>query len=413
MSLTKIKQIDGLQDNIDLIESLPWTLNHVVPKNNFDTSTHSPTPTALFIRDDGLKMYVGDFTNKKVFQYTLSTAWDISSASFDSKEFDTSSQVTTGLQGVWLSTDGLKMFIVASLPKKIFEYDLSVAFDISTATFNSVSLDVTAQGSARDIFFREDGLRFFLAEPTGIEIDQYSLTVAYDLSTASYDSISFDVSPEMSSVMDVFFKDDGLKMFVVDVVVGIVFQYTLSTAWDISTAYFDNIQFDTLATAINALFFKKHGATFYVADNTTDQIQAFEVATQDDNPFTDDEKTTLDINTARFDVAQEYTATQNFNATTLTDAANISWDASVNQVTSVTLAGNRTLDNPTNLVDGATYIIIIKQDGTGTRTLAYGSAYKFPGGNAPVLSTGINDVDIISFVCDGTNMFGVAQLDFS
>ena len=121
----------------------------------------------------------------------------------------------------------------------------------------------------------------------------------------------------------------------------------------------------------------------------------------------------FDVDTAKLDVAQEYTATQNFNATTLADAANISWDASANQVTSVTLAGNRTLDNPTNMVDGATYVLIIKQDGTGTRTLAYGSAYKFPGGTAPTLSTGVNDIDLISFVSDGTNMYGIFQGDFS
>ncbi len=116
---------------------------------------------------------------------------------------------------------------------------------------------------------------------------------------------------------------------------------------------------------------------------------------------------------ALLSAANEYTKTQNFNATTLTDGVNISWDLESNQVTSVILEGNRTLDNPTNLIDGATYIITVKQDGTGTRTLAYGSVYKFPGGTAPTLSTGANDVDIISFVSDGTNMYGVFQGDFS
>ena len=120
----------------------------------------------------------------------------------------------------------------------------------------------------------------------------------------------------------------------------------------------------------------------------------------------------FDADTAKLDVAQEWTATQNFNATTLTDAANISWDASVNQVASVTLAGNRTLDNPTNLKNGATYILTIKQDATGSRTLAYGTAYKFPGSTAPTLTTAANAVDIITFVSDGTNMNGVFQGDF-
>lgn len=120
-----------------------------------------------------------------------------------------------------------------------------------------------------------------------------------------------------------------------------------------------------------------------------------------------------DVDTAKLDVAQEFTATQNFNATTLTDGATINWDLSANQVASVTLGGNRTLAAPTNLKDGATYILIIKQDATGSRTLTFNGAYKFPGGTAPTLTTSANAVDIISFVSDGTSLFGVAQLDFS
>ena len=112
--------------------------------------------------------------------------------------------------------------------------------------------------------------------------------------------------------------------------------------------------------------------------------------------------------------AREYTKTQNFNMTTLSDGANISWDLSQNQVAKVTLAGNRTLDAPSNQVAGATYILIVVQDGTGGRTLnTSASAYKFPGGTEPTLSTGANAVDILTFVSDGSSMLGVAQLNFS
>jgi len=112
--------------------------------------------------------------------------------------------------------------------------------------------------------------------------------------------------------------------------------------------------------------------------------------------------------------AREYTKAQNFNMTTLSDGANISWDLSSNQVATVTLGGNRTLDNPSNQVAGCTYILIVKQDGTGSRTLnTSASNYKFPGGTEPTLSTGANAVDILTFVSDGSSMFGVAQLNFS
>ena len=104
---------------------------------------------------------------------------------------------------------------------------------------------------------------------------------------------------------------------------------------------------------------------------------------------------------------------QGFGTQTLTDAATISWNVQTQQVAKVTLGGNRTLDAPTNMVDGFTYILRVIQDGTGSRTLAYNAVYKWPGGVAPVLSTAINAIDILTFVSDGTNMYGVAQKGFA
>lgn len=94
-----------------------------------------------------------------------------------------------------------------------------------------------------------------------------------------------------------------------------------------------------------------------------------------------------------------------FDPQTLTDGANIAWDLDDGGSADVTLAGNRTLDNPTNMVDGAIYRLRIIQDGTGTRTLAYGAAYLWPGGVAPTLTATAGAVDIITWLCDGTDMY--------
>jgi len=83
---------------------------------------------------------------------------------------------------------------------------------------------------------------------------------------------------------------------------------------------------------------------------------------------------------------------------TLTDGANISVDLGANQNFTVTLAGNRTLDNPTNIVVGQTGSIFIVQDGTGSRTLSFGSYYDFAGGTAPTLTTTASAVDRIDYV---------------
>ena len=113
----------------------------------------------------------------------------------------------------------------------------------------------------------------------------------------------------------------------------------------------------------------------------------------------------------------EYSKQQYFDMTTLTatddSSGGIAWDLGANQVAQLTLAASSTLANPTNIEAGATYVLIVKQDGTGNRTLAYDSKYKFPNGNAPTLSTGANDVDVLCFVSDGTNLYGNAMLDMS
>lgn len=104
---------------------------------------------------------------------------------------------------------------------------------------------------------------------------------------------------------------------------------------------------------------------------------------------------------------QQYSA-----ETTLTFNATQTWDVSVNQMTKVTLTANATLSAPTNMVAGGTYSLRVIQDSTGSRTLAYNSVFKWPGGSTPTLSTAPNAIDIITFISDGTNMYGAIQKAF-
>lgn len=116
-----------------------------------------------------------------------------------------------------------------------------------------------------------------------------------------------------------------------------------------------------------------------------------------------------DVTIAGLEKAQEFTKTQNFNATTLADGATISWDASANQVTSVTITDNRTMAAPTNLVDGAVYLLMIIQDGTGSRTMSWNAVFKFTGGTAPTLTTTASAKDILIFYSDGANMYEIGR----
>ena len=89
--------------------------------------------------------------------------------------------------------------------------------------------------------------------------------------------------------------------------------------------------------------------------------------------------------------------------TALTDAATITPDFDDNNNFSVTLGGNRTLANPSNITAGQSGVIVVTQDGTGSRTLSFGSNFKFAGGTAPTLTTTASAVDVIAYFCESTS----------
>lgn len=105
----------------------------------------------------------------------------------------------------------------------------------------------------------------------------------------------------------------------------------------------------------------------------------------------------------RTDTAQTFTAAQRGSITTLTDGATITPDFAANNHYQVTLGGNRTLANPTNVVAGQSGAIRIVQDGTGSRTLSYGGNWKFPAGVAPVLTTTANAVDLLVYFVESSS----------
>jgi hypothetical protein len=110
----------------------------------------------------------------------------------------------------------------------------------------------------------------------------------------------------------------------------------------------------------------------------------------------------FDAATAKTNVAQSFTAAQRGTVSALTDGATITPDFAVANNFSVTLGGNRTLANPTNVVVGQSGVIKITQDGTGSRTLAFGSSWDWQGGVAPTLTTTANAVDILVYYVDGS-----------
>jgi hypothetical protein len=130
------------------------------------------------------------------------------------------------------------------------------------------------------------------------------------------------------------------------------------------------------------------------------------------NPTSDVTVTLPDATTtvAGLAVAQSFTKAQRGDVVSLTDAATIAVDLSLGNNFSVTLGGNRTLGAPTNTTAGQSGVIVVTQDGTGSRTLAYNSIYKFAGGTAPTLTTTASAVDVLAYYVESATRITVTSL---
>jgi DNA-binding beta-propeller fold protein YncE len=117
-------------------------------------------------------MYVIGATGDDVNEYDLSTAWDISSASY-LQNFSVAAQETTP-QGIFFNPDGTKMYVIGATGDDVNEYDLSTAWDISSASYLQNFSVYAQETSPSGIFFKPDGTKMYVIGFTGDAVWQYS-----------------------------------------------------------------------------------------------------------------------------------------------------------------------------------------------------------------------------------------------
>ena len=162
------------------------------------------------------------------------------------------------------------MYIAGNSSDSILEYDLSTAWDISTASYLQ-AFDISAQETGlQGLFFKPDGTKMYVVGSSGDDVNEYDLSAAWDVSSASYLQ-NFSVAAQDTSPEAIFFKPDGTKMYVGGGANDSTFEYDLSTAWDVSTASY--VQGSVGAAAQNnGIFFKPDGTVFYFVSTDTDRI---------------------------------------------------------------------------------------------------------------------------------------------
>jgi len=247
---------------------------------SFSVATQETVPLGLAFNSDGTAFYVVGYNGDAVFRYDLSTAYDISTASY-SNTISVAAQATD-CSGIMFNPAGTKMYITNNgTPSAVFQYSLSTAFDLTTATYDSVSFDFSTQdGSVFNPTFNSDGTKLYVAGNTGDSIYQYSLSTAYDISTMSYDSVSLSVASVDTIPVGVLFNSTGSVMYLLGGANNSMFEYSLTTPYDISTATYTptSFSFTTVDTQVRGFIFKPDGLKLYAVGITNDTIYQYSTA---------------------------------------------------------------------------------------------------------------------------------------
>ena len=258
---TVTKSITGKERNQHLYEfalgtpydgsTISFTNANTLVRGNAENADQYGLSTieGFCFNNNGTKAYAVDSFHARVIQYTLTSAYDVTTLLY-SKELDISAR-GTGPVAITFNNDGTKMYIIENGGKadaspvitggKINEYAVSSAYDIATATYTD-SLDVSAQdANMKDLYFNDvargavdAGKLLFVVGDDGNDVNEYLLTTAYDVSTASFVD-AYVTTSEDSSPKAIAFDNDGDKLFVIGSADNTFNQYPLVTGFDIST----------------------------------------------------------------------------------------------------------------------------------------------------------------------------------
>jgi DNA-binding beta-propeller fold protein YncE len=190
-------------------------------------SAQSSSPQAVAFSSDGTKMYILDEGSETVYEYALSTAWNVSTAVYASLSKLVSAQSNYSY-GVAFSSDGTKMYILDESTKVVYQYTLSTAWNVSTASYASLNVSVSAQSSSPyGVAFSSDGTKMYIVDYSNKAVYQYTLSTAWNVSTAVYASLNVSIGAQSSNPYGVAFSSDGTKMYIMDNSSRTVYQYTM------------------------------------------------------------------------------------------------------------------------------------------------------------------------------------------
>ena len=187
--------------------------------------------------------------------------------------------------GIAFNPDGTKMFALDAFDNEVYQYSVSTPFDItSLLTLDGSPLDVGGVVTLmQSITFNNDGTKLYLASVDDNRIHQYDLTTPYDITSGvSYDGLSSSLQGQLIQPADVAFNEDGTKMYVIGLVLEEVFQYSLNTAFDVTAGHtYDGASLPVPATIGESreIHFSTDGSRLFSLGTSDGELSQYDLAT--------------------------------------------------------------------------------------------------------------------------------------
>jgi len=228
---------DGILDTVEAGSDIGDNAYNVASAtfNNSYSVAEDGSPTALTFNDTGTKLYVVGEIGKKIFEYSLDNAFDVSNKNLiNTLPIDIGGDNPTG---VTFSSDGSKMFVIGYTSDEISEYHLTEAFDTKTASY-VISHPVDEQeNNPAEVLFNPQGTKMFVLGFGGDDITEYSLTTAYDVSSRQLESPTLSVSGQELDPFGMSFNHDGSQLFVIGGNNDNINIYQLNTPYSVTDGY--------------------------------------------------------------------------------------------------------------------------------------------------------------------------------
>ncbi len=243
---------------------------------SFTGNERATIADGFHIGSNGSKAYfIGE--NDKVDEWDMSTPYDLSTINFTTDSLDISSEDAIAFNGVF-DENGSKMFILGADNENIFEYSLSTPWSINTASYTGVSYNAANEDSQpQDIKFNNDGSKLFLLGQINNQVYEYNLGTPYDISTISYSGNSFSVSGQEGAPTSIAWDDTGTKLFMAGNNNSTIYQYDLTSSFDITTASYsgNSLDISSIASFPSGLQWNNDGTKIFVMEGGNDRLISF------------------------------------------------------------------------------------------------------------------------------------------